>query len=56
VRQRESLKLARTELQQQLARTEHPARKSQIEQALAEIDRRLSDVSAAKPPEKKSKK
>ena len=56
VRQRESLKLARTELQQQLSRTEHPARKSQIEQALAEIDRRLSDVSAAKPPEKKSKK
>lgn len=57
VRQRESLKLARTELQQQLARTEHPTRKQQIEQALAEIDKRLTDFSTApKPAEKKSKK
>jgi hypothetical protein len=56
VRQRESLKLARTELQQQLARTEHPARKGQIEQAIAEIDKRLAAFSAVKPPEKKSKK
>ncbi len=55
-RQRESLKLARTELQQQLARTEHPTRKGQIEQALAEIDRRLADFSTAKPSEKKAKK
>jgi hypothetical protein len=55
-RQRESLKLARTELQQQLARTEHPARKTQIEQALAEIDKRLAVVSTANAPEKKSKK
>jgi hypothetical protein len=48
VRQRESLKLARTE---------HPARKSQIEQALAEIDKRLADAAAAAPAEaKKSKK
>jgi hypothetical protein len=56
VRQRESLKLARAEMQQQLARTEHPARKGQIEQALVEIDRRLAGVSAAKPADKKGKK
>jgi hypothetical protein len=56
VRQRESLKLARAELQQQLARTEHPARKSQIEQALVEIDKRLAGFSTAKAAEKKSKK
>lgn len=56
VRQRESLKLARTELQQQLARTEHPARKTQIEQALVEIDRRLADFSTSKTTEKKSKR
>ena len=55
VRQRESLKLARTELQQQLARTEHPTRKSQIDQALAEIDKRLAGLDIAR-PEKKSKK
>ena len=56
VRQRESLKLARAEMQQQLVRTEHPTRKSQIEQALAEIDKRLASVSAPKPVEKKAKK
>jgi hypothetical protein len=57
VRQRESLKLARTEMQQQLARTEHPARKGQIEQALIEIDKRLASVTAApKLAEKKGKK
>jgi hypothetical protein len=46
VRQRESLKLARTELQRQLERTEHPARKSQIAQAVAEIDKRLTSLAA----------
>lgn len=56
VRQRESLKLARAEMQQQLARTEHPTRKSQIEQAIVEIDRRLATASAPEPPEKKGKK
>lgn len=56
VRQRESLKLARTELQQQLIRTEHPTRKSTIEQAIAEIDKRLADFSTAHAPDKKSKK
>lgn len=54
-RQRESLKLARTELQQQLSRTEHPARRTQIEQAMTEIDRRLTSLSAPA-PEKKSRK
>jgi chromosome segregation ATPase len=47
VRQRESLKLARTELQQQLSRTEHPTRKSQIEQAITEIDKRLGQLVGA---------
>ena len=56
VRQRESLKLARTELQQQLARTEHPTRRAQIEQAVAEIDSRLSTLTTTAAPEKKSKK
>jgi hypothetical protein len=56
VRQRESLKLARTELQQQLTRTEHPARKDQIGQAITEIEKRLMQLSPAAAPEKKSKK
>jgi hypothetical protein len=42
VRARESLRLARTELQRQLELTEHPARRDQITQAVAEIERRLS--------------
>lgn len=45
VRTRESLKLARTELQRQLERTEHPARKTQITQAVAEIEKRLAALS-----------
>lgn len=52
VRQRESLKLARIELQQQLARTAHPARKSQIEQAVAEIDKRLVDLAPTPKPKR----
>lgn len=40
-REIESLKLARTELQRQLAATCHAARRAQLEQALAEITRRL---------------
>ena len=48
VRQRESLKLARTELQRQLEATEHPARKTQIGQAVAEIERRLTALDAKK--------
>jgi hypothetical protein len=41
-RTRESLRLARTELQRQLAATEHPARKDQLTQAVAEIEKRLA--------------
>ena len=56
VRQRESLKLARTELQQQLTRTEHPARRTQIEQAVGEIDKRLNALSPTATPQKTDKK
>ena len=47
-RQRESLKLARIELQRQLETTEHPARKAQIGQAVEEIERRLTALDAKK--------
>ena len=56
VRQRESLKLARTELEQQFTRTEHPTRRSQITQAITEIDSRLASLEPTKPQERKSKK
>jgi len=46
VRQIESLKLARTELQRQLELTAHPARKQQLAQALAELDKRIKQLSA----------
>ena len=42
VRATESLKLARAELTRQAEATTHPVRKSQIEAAIAEIDKRLS--------------
>jgi predicted site-specific integrase-resolvase len=45
VRARESLKLARTELERQLERTENAARKTQITQAVAEIENRLKALS-----------
>ena len=41
-RTRESLRLARAELARQAEATAHPVRRKQIEQALAEIDRRLA--------------
>lgn len=44
VRTRESLKLARIELQRQLEATENPARKNQISQAVAEIEKRLASL------------
>lgn len=43
-RQLESLRLARTELQRQLEVTTHEARKQQIKQALAELDRRVKEL------------
>jgi hypothetical protein len=42
VRARELLRLARTELQRQLEATGNPARRSQITEAVAEIDKRLT--------------
>jgi hypothetical protein len=44
-RQIESLRLARTEMQRQLELTAHAARKQQLTQALAEIDRRIAELS-----------
>ena len=53
VRQRESLKLARAELQQQRTRTEHPARRTQIDQAIIEIEKRLTNLDAVRIEAKK---
>ena len=44
-RQIESLKLARTETQRQLDTTAHEARKKQLGQALAELDKRIAALS-----------
>jgi len=46
VRQVESLKLARIEMQSQLDLTTHPARKQQLTQAIAEIEKRIKQLSA----------
>ena len=43
----ESLRLARTELEAQLAATTHERRRAQIGQAIDEIDRRMAEVSGA---------
>jgi hypothetical protein len=40
----ESLRLARTELERQLTATTHERRRAQIQQALAELDRRMVEV------------
>jgi hypothetical protein len=45
VRQAESLRLARTEMQRQMESTAHDARKKQLAQAIAEIDKRLAALS-----------
>ena len=45
VRQLESHRLARTELQRQLESTTHQARKQQLTQAIAEIDKRIKTLS-----------
>ena len=55
----ESLRLARTELERQLAATTHEGRRAQIGQAMAEIDRRIAtttsgtDTGATAPAKKK---
>ena len=45
-RQVESLKLARVEMQRQLDVASHQARKQQLTQALAEIDKRIKQLSS----------
>ena len=45
VRQVESLKLARVEMQRQFDLATHQARKQQLTQALAEIDKRIKQFS-----------
>ena len=45
IRQSESLRLARTEMQRQMETTAHAARKHQLQQAIAEIDKRLAALS-----------
>ena len=45
MRQAESLRLARTEMQRQLDVATHDARKQQLSQAIAELDRRLEELS-----------
>jgi hypothetical protein len=47
-RQVESLRLAKIELQRQAEGTTHAARKDQIGQAIAEIDRRMADMAKKK--------
>jgi hypothetical protein len=44
VRALESLRLARTELERQLAATTHASRRAQIQQALEEVDRRMAEI------------
>jgi membrane protein involved in colicin uptake len=46
VRALESLKLARTELERQLATTTHERRRDSISQAMAELDRRIVETSS----------
>jgi hypothetical protein len=44
VRQRESLRLAKAELERQLAHTTNQARKQQLGHALSELDRRIAGL------------
>ena len=44
-RQIESLRLARTEMQRQLELATHAARKQQLSQAIAELDKRITTLS-----------
>jgi hypothetical protein len=46
VRALESLRLARTELERQLASTTHERRRDSIGQAMAELDRRIAEQNA----------
>ena len=44
IRQTESFRLARTELQRQLELTTHEARRKQLTQAIAELDSRIATL------------
>ena len=46
VRQLESLRLARTELERQRSSTTHEGRRAHLAQAIAEVERRMADVRA----------
>lgn len=46
LRELESLRLARTELQRQLDGTTHAGRRAQLESAIAELDKRTADLQA----------
>jgi hypothetical protein len=46
IRARESLRLAKIDLERQLSTTTHEARRLHLQKALAEIDRRISDLQA----------
>jgi hypothetical protein len=50
VRMLESLRLARTELERQRAHTSHDRRRTQLAEAIAEIDRRIAAIGAAGQP------
>ena len=47
VRALESLRLAKTELERQLAATQHDGRRAQLRQAIDEVTRRMSEMSVA---------
>src|SRR5215207_9607849 len=55
-RQVESHRLARTEMQRQLEVTVHEARKQQLTNAIAELDRRIAELSAPPKAEQTGKK
>ena len=47
VRELESLRLARTELQRQLENTAHDGRRAQLGHAIADLDKRMKEKQAA---------
>ena len=55
LRQTESLRLARTELQRQFDVTTHDVRRQQLQSAMGELDKRLQALQAEPAPAKKSK-
>jgi hypothetical protein len=47
VRAFESLRLAKTELERQLEATQHDGRRNQLQQAISEVERRMTEMRAA---------